>query len=282
MTNVIQIDGFDAVTVKRMVDFLYLGRYDSSEKILTELLSPSSNESATDNPKSTREILGTHMHANAIGDYYNISSLCSFSRSMVDWHFQNAWSAADFVDVSREDLPLTGDKDMQDIFASVAAKHIEELVATKDFMELDTFNLFTSKLTRDCAQRIAILNPLQQVVINLKADLESEKMARRNEIRLREQETTKANNASKSIDLFMSALKTQCCKNPNCRRNIGTTPLRLKRVIRWYALSAVGGVLEYCFPKHQLHRHCLKRGPWVNNDQGSLFSTMTWAQKTWT
>jgi len=123
--NKIEVSNFDLATVKRMVEFMYTGRYS----ILDE----------TEDAPAVVEVLKRDLRLNAIGNYYDIKGLRKLTAKAIQVMFNSMapFSPAVFVEVVNEAAKMTSDKFLFDILGGVAALHHGPLLLDDGFRDLD-------------------------------------------------------------------------------------------------------------------------------------------------
>ncbi|KAH8663696.1 BTB/POZ protein [Tricladium varicosporioides] len=226
-TNVVNIDEFDARTVRRMVEFMYTKEYNDrveqvSENTGAEYQGSSSLLAST---PTTTEILLCHVHMNAIADYYDIPQLKQLANTKIQPLLENTWSPDNFSDIVREVFNSTSDTALRKIMASTAATHMEELVELEDFATLDAMSEFAISIIRTIiaaykdredlsTQKLqAVQSQLQQT----KSRLQSAEQDCSDEKSLRDRATTRADHIIENVDNCIEILsKTRTCRNPRC------------------------------------------------------------------
>lgn len=96
-------------------------------------------EGLEENEPTQRKRLCWHLHANAIGDYYDVQGLCDLARSKVKEEFEDNWSSEDFFYLLTETCPTrkTGDIEFYRLLGHLAAQNQGDLVQLQDLGELD-------------------------------------------------------------------------------------------------------------------------------------------------
>ncbi|KAG8156586.1 hypothetical protein KVR01_013537 [Diaporthe batatas] len=76
-----------------------------------------------------KDILGWHLRANAIGDYYDIQPLCTLSCSKLRIEVNRNWSPPDFIHLLTEACTTrkTGDLKFHRLFGEKMGNHLEDL-----------------------------------------------------------------------------------------------------------------------------------------------------------
>ncbi|KAH7317410.1 hypothetical protein BKA65DRAFT_466379 [Rhexocercosporidium sp. MPI-PUGE-AT-0058] len=221
-TNSINIDEFEAATVKRMIEFMYTKEYDDGmEKRGSEDVDSSNLPASTHvdslcaiTPAMTTEMVLHHVRVNAIADYYDIPLLKQLANTKIQRLLETTRSADGFSDVVREVFNSTSDKALREIMASTAATHIEELIGLEDFTALDVMSEFAVSIIQNTSRQLqAVKSQLQQTESRLRSaeqDCSYEKS-------LRESETAKADRIVAKINDCLDTLsKTRTCRNVNC------------------------------------------------------------------
>lgn len=75
-----------------------------------------------------------HVWVNAIADYYNIGPLAELTKANIKAAYPNRMDPAEWAEVTKQALDLTGDKTFHDTLAQLAADDIKNLLA-KDGLE---------------------------------------------------------------------------------------------------------------------------------------------------
>lgn len=166
-TDRIEMDNFDLPTVKRMVEFMYTGKYSagademSLDTSKTATLAESEDagaKTASEEAAHSKslEILKRHVRVNAIADYYDIPRLRDLASSMIEGILTRlGFSVNIFLDVLKEATEITGDKGLYRVLGSAAANHLEELVLNENFRAIDIMkNGFGRGLLFACARLI--------------------------------------------------------------------------------------------------------------------------------
>ncbi|TAQ85562.1 hypothetical protein B7494_g6119 [Chlorociboria aeruginascens] len=189
-TNVIIMDSYQPSTVKRLVQFMYVGDYDDpkddgealadhntcgadDDKIEEEDLigirfsaceedgkgSPSKELSAPLLSESTAiASLFEHIRVNSIGDYYGIDELVSLVNSKIKHILWNndedrSWITS-FPTIIERAVELTGDDELLSILASATAANISDLLELEHFKSLGVMTDFSMKVLQSCARDI--------------------------------------------------------------------------------------------------------------------------------
>jgi len=156
----IEMDNFDLPTVKRMVEFMYTGKYSEISheisKTATLAVEDTGPKAAGEETERTKilEILKIHVRVNAIADYYDIPTLRDVASSKVDGIFARiGFSINIFLDVLKETMGITSDKGLYQVLGSAAANHLEELILNENFRAIDIMkDGFGGSLLFACAQ----------------------------------------------------------------------------------------------------------------------------------
>ncbi|KPM41905.1 hypothetical protein AK830_g4607 [Neonectria ditissima] len=181
-TDTFKVEGFDADTVRCMIDFMYTGRYDVEstlgsvspdvqrehsplafpglspehyERLSTTASEPQSSAAQSANQATLR--LLRHVGMNAIADFYDIEQLRELANSRIEAIFQETAQADGFSIVAETVWSSTSDKKLYNLLTTVAAEHIDQLVKSKSFLNLEEVSDFSSGVFRACAARIAEL-----------------------------------------------------------------------------------------------------------------------------
>ncbi|KAI0005617.1 hypothetical protein F4779DRAFT_620986 [Xylariaceae sp. FL0662B] len=201
-TNVVNIN-FDIATCKRLIDFLYTGKYEvrspeaprtQDEQLNVEGLAIADNDDDASpthtedtealDPYSERqnmlERLLSHVRVNAIGDYYAVTALCGLASSRICQIMQTDWSQEVFISVLEQALESTGDKSFYEMAASLTAEHMAELVAAERFVKLDLPSTFAMGLLQNCSRK---LEAMEVEVLQGKAELHTVSRMKDNAVR---------------------------------------------------------------------------------------------------
>ena len=163
----IEMDNFDLATVKRMVEFMYTGKYsagtdeislDTSKTATLAKSEDAGAKTASEEAEHTKslEILKIHVRVNAIADYYDMPRLRDVASSMIEGIFTRlGFSVNVFLDVLKEATEITGDKGLHRVLGLVAANHLEELILNENFRAIDIMkDGFGGNLLFACVQLI--------------------------------------------------------------------------------------------------------------------------------
>ncbi|KAI3392590.1 hypothetical protein diail_5464 [Diaporthe ilicicola] len=190
--NVIKIEEFNADTVQRMLEYLYSGDYSVSSQAQSRSHSPGIEQDTDlqsheqysqpledDQPSSlvvisTKDILRWHLHANAIGDYYDIQPLCRLARAKFENEVEENWSADDFLALLRETCTTrrTGDVGFHRLLGHTAAKHLEDLNGLQDLEDLDMPVAIAASLLVLSAKRVRSLEETLEFIQAAQKSLE--------------------------------------------------------------------------------------------------------------
>lgn len=140
-TGMIDMNTFKVEAVEHMVEFLYTGGYGTkcSCKVTSQCQHPHVAHRCTcaqeerDVMKADRGYLH-HVWVNAIADYYNIGPLAELTKANIKAAYPNRMDPAEWAEVTKQALDLTGDKTFHDTLAQLAADDIKNLLA-KDGLE---------------------------------------------------------------------------------------------------------------------------------------------------
>ncbi|KAF5855630.1 hypothetical protein ETB97_008865 [Aspergillus alliaceus] len=124
-----------------MIDFLYSQGYTVNE----------SNTANPNHPTNTRttNVLLQHVQVNAIADYYGITQLSDLATSNIRAVLQSQWSTSNFSTVVKETFSTTGDRPLQHMLALTASDHIEELLSSATFPNLEPLHGFAVSILRE-------------------------------------------------------------------------------------------------------------------------------------
>lgn len=241
-TDTININEFDAGTVKRMVVFMYGEDYgdDAKERGLENVLEPENAEvgivnqdgdessslptSTPPNPllpttlPTTTEILLHHVKVNAIADYYDMPPLKQLANAKIQNILETNWSANNFSDVVKEAFNSTSDTALHEIITSTAIAHIEELIEHEDFMAVKVISDFALGILRNTiaaykAREELSTRKLQAAESRLRSieqDYASEKS-------LRDKESIRTDRIIENMNDCVETLReTETCRNPRC------------------------------------------------------------------
>ena len=190
-----------------MVEFLYTKAYDNpTEEQGSEGVSGSETTKAR-----TAEILLGHIRVSVIADYYDIPQLKKLANTKIQHIIETNWSPHGFSEVVKEVFNSTTDRELREIMSLAATAHIEELLQSEDFAELDVMSDFAIGIIRNMfatykADKSSTSRELQDMkhrLRSLKADYDNERSAR-------EHETGKADRISHCLEILSG---TQSCRN---------------------------------------------------------------------
>ncbi|KAF4632577.1 hypothetical protein G7Y89_g5550 [Cudoniella acicularis] len=236
-TNTINIDEFDAGTVKRMVVFMYGEDYDEDtrERGLDSVFEPKNEEVGIvnqDNEGSslltstpfnlllpmTTEILLRHIKVNAIADYYDIPQLKRLANTKIQNFLETNWSANNFSAVVEEAFNSTSDTALHKIITSTAAAHIEELVQHEDFTTVTVMSDFALGILRNMIATYKVKEELSaQKLQAAESRLQSIEVSYTYEKSLRDSESSRMDRVIENINDCLETLnKTQTCRNARC------------------------------------------------------------------
>lgn len=181
MEGVFRIHGFSTGAVRRMLQFLYTGDYTSEDDGRYELESepePSPVSDINDNkPSLSSDMLQHHVEMNAIANFYAVAGLSSLANRRIAMIFDNNknWNAASFSKFVQTAYEISNDVDLSEISTTVAARHIDELMACPPFkaMELpssfyfDTLCKAMSRLKADSEEMRKKLDGLSTAVLGI-------------------------------------------------------------------------------------------------------------------
>jgi hypothetical protein len=234
---VIKIDGFEAETVRRMVEFLYTGNYDpaphqseassvsapSRPNNPADLASDSSwpfHRNDRDEPTNTshnaqqliKDSILHHVHASAIADYYDIKGLAKLAHSKIQSAPSGEWDAQALLDATKESLSATNDEALHETMATLVAQNLKGLVAIDPLG--DVMGDFGAKVLRKYVQNVeAIETDLRDKTTLLAHSVEREEEARDRADRA----TARANRILESIGRSLETLRERDnCRNRKC------------------------------------------------------------------
>ncbi|KAI1357603.1 hypothetical protein F5Y08DRAFT_147537 [Xylaria arbuscula] len=143
---------FDLPSVKRMIDFMYMGDYNLTSYTASEVLSDSqhastvgeasndtvkadvttgANHGDSQHPTTLLEILNSHVRVNAVAHYYGIPVLGALSANKARNVLQSQrrpWPAKIFCDFLRNSTGSTGDAQFHEMLAAITMEHIQDVV----------------------------------------------------------------------------------------------------------------------------------------------------------
>jgi hypothetical protein len=181
--NVIQVTEFDAATLDRMLEFMYLGDYraestahlgiktaveyqnnilnpeyiDDLEDKTSSIPIPDFSEWMVDTEYKASTLLAMlepHIGVNSIADYYDVQPLKDRAQAMIFYVLRTSWSARGFLSAVGEVYETTADKSLHGIMASAAIEHLQELIGTKEFAEMDMPSVFAVEVIRRAGERL--------------------------------------------------------------------------------------------------------------------------------
>ncbi|CAG9974340.1 unnamed protein product [Clonostachys byssicola] len=157
-SGTIDAELFDVDTIRRLVQFFYIGDYNTenpsdTKQLIIKLESPS-EENLTLTPAGTEILsaisvadqLRAHIDLNIAADYYQVPDLLKMTRDEVEKLLQHHWNASAFPELFDRVSSVVADAKLQSIVTDAAARHLDELVQLKEFRELDCINEITIKL----------------------------------------------------------------------------------------------------------------------------------------
>ncbi|KAG8533073.1 uncharacterized protein KY384_001856 [Bacidia gigantensis] len=160
-TNCIDIESFDAATVKHMLEYLY-GKYDDARDAKYEQgpqasqeIDLTTNDEATPEPEENAIL--KHIRVNAIANYYAIPHLALFTRTEIQRLIDKQWSAEGFCDALIVAFRATSDADLHGIMTSAASTHIDELLQLDEFVALQNIGVGSSSIIQNMANKIRAL-----------------------------------------------------------------------------------------------------------------------------
>lgn len=136
-TGTISVEEFDAVTVDKMLEFLYTGDYGS----LTAPGSLVGQVGETDEPLASpaaveQDDLLQHVRLNSIADYYDIKPLAELSKAKLRLASQNTLNEPVLLNVAQEALNRTGDTTLHTMLAEAIGTNIRKFLETKQLAEI--------------------------------------------------------------------------------------------------------------------------------------------------
>ncbi|KAA8641532.1 BTB/POZ domain-containing protein [Aspergillus tanneri] len=205
ITNTIHVK-FKSETVNQMVEFLYNQDYTADKSHATT---------------HAANVLLQHVRVNAIADYYRITPLCHLATLKLRAAFQSKWSTETFSAVVQEAVGITGDLSLQDMLASTAAGHIEELLSSETFINLETLHgLPISILQAVLASHQGRLETLGNEIRELSLEIGAKEHLIKTLRARQDSETARANRVIQNINHCISTLnRTQFCER--CHGDVG-------------------------------------------------------------
>jgi len=164
------MDSFQPGTVKRLIQFMYLGDYDDP-KSGDEASRPSGNDGGgvsgeTEQEDGIREVesrpestatasLFEHLRVNSIGDYYGVDKLVSLANTKIKRLLQEdkSW-VGDLPSAIELATGSTGDEELLGILAAAVAANISTLLGLDQFTSLDVMTDFSIKVLQGCVREI--------------------------------------------------------------------------------------------------------------------------------
>ncbi|CAH0055329.1 unnamed protein product [Clonostachys solani] len=155
-SSIIVAELFDLDTIKRLIQFFYIGDYDAerpsdTKKIILKLestweqkVTPSGTEILS--AMSVAEQLSAHIDLNIAADYYQVPDLLKMTRDEVEKLLQHHWNASAFPEIFDRVSAVVADPKLQSIVTDAAARHLDELLELKEFRDLDCISDMTIKL----------------------------------------------------------------------------------------------------------------------------------------
>ncbi|XWX00711.1 hypothetical protein V2A60_008732 [Cordyceps javanica] len=161
--NSFTVKGFHADTVKRLLQFLYRGEYDTPSLSAHESHEIHvSTEEGNDHPandsstslQAYQTLLLQHVDVHDCGDFFNVPKLSGLATSKIKALLANRWSVEVFVAVAERISDNTACTAFRDMMATVAAEHIVELIQHDRFDELDVVGPFSCGVIKAVAAKL--------------------------------------------------------------------------------------------------------------------------------
>ncbi|KAM0550583.1 hypothetical protein ACHAPJ_008841 [Fusarium lateritium] len=132
---VIHVTDFSAITVKHMVDFLYLGNYGVNEDELPSYTraKPVLSSGGARPKELIQDLLLRHIEVNAIGVHYKIPDLCELAMTFIQSILQDDWHDSVFLAVAAAAAAKSTDQNLRDMLRSCARAHLESLTKFPEF-----------------------------------------------------------------------------------------------------------------------------------------------------
>ncbi|RAO70530.1 uncharacterized protein BHQ10_006542 [Talaromyces amestolkiae] len=183
-TDVISVTQFNAKTLRRMLEFMYEGKYEASElekheelnydnyfardehpeeatledKIAAlEICEVSSTEEDEPPTYTILDMLQPHILVNSISDYYDVPGLKSQANQHVCDVLENSWSASDFMAAAELTFASTSDTELYAIITAAINGHIKKLLDREDFLGQGLLNPYSiTSYVEDCKTLAAL------------------------------------------------------------------------------------------------------------------------------
>ncbi|AEO54997.1 hypothetical protein MYCTH_39658 [Thermothelomyces thermophilus ATCC 42464] len=169
-TGSINMDHFHPSIVRRLVQFLYTGKYDDLEDNSVSSTRNGRTETAgtqecsdppplaSPMPKADAiPVLLGHIRMNSIGDYYQVENLVFLANGKIDQLLRDHSKDSSLVEslpaAIEEAVQSTGDKKLLKVLAVAVADNISALVDMDTFRNLSALSDFAFHVIQDCAQK---------------------------------------------------------------------------------------------------------------------------------
>ncbi|KFA75611.1 hypothetical protein S40288_04474 [Stachybotrys chartarum IBT 40288] len=239
-TGIIQIEKYSLTGVKKMLQYLYVGDYDSptsdgpTDDATEATSTPQAGDDANDDPEKDSapaapeatsvplaKVLSGHLEINTMADYYGIPSLCELSRTKFRLAIDQDWNTEVFSHVAELALVMTGDRGMHSVVAQVAAVHAPELLQREllgfmgDFERQVLKNVISSN---DEERRVASENytTVANQLSNAKASHEVEKRVVDSQLGALQRESVAWQASTRLLN------QTFRCRNESCKQFMST------------------------------------------------------------
>ncbi|CAH0026008.1 unnamed protein product [Clonostachys rhizophaga] len=155
-SGTIDVELFDIDTIRRLIQFFYIGDYNTenpsdTKQLIIKLESPSEENLTPAGTEilsaiSVADQLRAHIDLNIAADYYQVPDLLKMTRDEVEKLLQHHWNASAFPELFDRVSSVVADTKLQSIVTDAAARHLEELLQLKEFRELGCISDMTIKL----------------------------------------------------------------------------------------------------------------------------------------
>ncbi|GFP54272.1 speckle-type POZ protein-like [Trichoderma asperellum] len=239
-SSVINIELFDAETVRRMVEYLYTGDYDQFKEASNVVAATSA---ATPSPPNTVQSQGSsapantapantapantapatpalvvakgtlhHVQVNAIADYYGIQGLGLLANQKIQQAYAVKWDPKSFIASAKAAISVSGDKSLHGVMALLTAQNLKELLKSGELASL--VGEFAASVLHFHAHLLDAARQEQgQVEVQQQSDLQA---------RCQSAEA-RATRIIENIGRLVSVLcEREYCRNGACQREFGS------------------------------------------------------------
>ncbi|PTB43603.1 hypothetical protein M441DRAFT_164245 [Trichoderma asperellum CBS 433.97] len=233
-SSVINIELFDAETVRRMVEYLYTGDYDQFKEASNVAAATSA---ATPSPPNTVQSQGSpapantapantapatpalvakgtlhHVQVNAIADYYGIQGLGLLANQKIQQAYAVKWDPKSFIASAKAAISVSGDKSLHGVMALLTAQNLKELLKSGELASL--VGEFAASVLHFHAHLLDAARQEQgQAGVQQQSDLQARCQS----------EEARATRIIENIGRLVSVLcEREYCRNGACQREFGS------------------------------------------------------------